>query len=86
HVSVSGRLPPLPGSSPAPQPATQSHRRIHLGGWRDVPVHAFAALHPDEPIAGPALVESDTTTVLLREGDQARMDGRGWLEISLAGA
>jgi N-methylhydantoinase A len=34
-------------------------------------------------VAGPAIVESDTTTVLLLPGDAARMDARGWLEITL---
>jgi N-methylhydantoinase A len=34
---------------------------------------------------GPAIVESDTTTVLLLPGDRARMDARGWLDIALPG-
>ena len=33
--------------------------------------------------AGPAIIESDTTTVLLLAGDVARMDGRGWLVVTL---
>jgi hypothetical protein len=28
-------------------------------------------------------VESDTTTVLLLEGDTARLDARGWLEVEV---
>jgi N-methylhydantoinase A len=49
----------------------------------DVPVYDFAALGADQAVAGPAIVESDTTTVLLLPGDAARMDARGWLEITL---
>ena len=45
----------------------------------------FAALAPGQVVAGPAIVESDTTTVLLLPGDAARMDGRGWLDIALPG-
>jgi N-methylhydantoinase A len=49
----------------------------------EVPVYDFAALGADQPVAGPAIVESDTTTVLLLRGDTARMDARGWLDIAL---
>ena len=38
-----------------------------------------------DTIEGPAIVESDTTTVLLLAGDRARMDARGWLDIALPG-
>jgi N-methylhydantoinase A len=41
------------------------------------------ALAPDQVVAGPAIIESDTTTVLLLPGDTARMDGRGWLDIAV---
>jgi N-methylhydantoinase A len=53
------------------------------GGVAEVPVYDFAELGADQPVAGPAIVESDTTTVLLLPGDAARMDARGWLEITL---
>ena len=59
-------------------------RRVMLeSGLIDVPVYDFAALGADQAVAGPAIVESDTTTVLLLPGDAARMDARGWLEITL---
>jgi N-methylhydantoinase A len=34
-------------------------------------------------VAGPAIIESDTTTVLLRPGDAARFDVRGWLDVRI---
>jgi N-methylhydantoinase A len=34
-------------------------------------------------VAGPAIIESATTTILLLPGDQAEMDARGWLTIAL---
>ena len=43
----------------------------------------FDALAPDQAVAGPAIIESATTTVLLRPGDAARMDARGWLEMAV---
>jgi N-methylhydantoinase A len=85
RVSVSGRLPELPAMpfTPEPVPAAR-HRRVHLGTWREVPVHRFAALAPGAAICGPAIVESDTTTILLRDGDLATLDARGWLDVATA--
>ncbi|MCO6418109.1 hydantoinase/oxoprolinase family protein [Siccirubricoccus sp. KC 17139] len=59
-------------------------RRIAIDGMvQEAPVFGFDALAAGQEIAGPALIESATTTVLLRPGDAARMDGRGWLDIAL---
>jgi N-methylhydantoinase A len=52
---------------------------------RELPVFDFTALAAGQEIAGPAIVESDTTTVLLLAGDTARMDGHGWLAMVLPG-
>jgi N-methylhydantoinase A len=85
-VSVIGRLPASPGyrqEASKPPAAEKSRRRIWLGEWRDVAVHDFAALAPDQTVHGPAIVESDTTTVLLRDGEVARFDARGWLDITM---
>ena len=84
RLSVSGRLPALPprklsGRAPA-EPAT---RHVHLERWRDVKLYRFEALAPGQHVAGPALVESDSTTILLRAADTARLDGRGWLDITV---
>jgi len=46
-------------------------------------VFDFAALGAGQVLAGPAIVESDTTTVLLRAGDTARFDARGWLDVAV---
>ena len=43
----------------------------------------FDALPAGQTVSGPAIVESATTTVLLRPGDQAAMTPQGWLEIAL---
>src|SRR5262245_54975135 len=87
RLAVIGRLPPMPvpqaaggGSAVAPR----ATRRARLAGQEvDLPVYAFAALFPGQAISGPAIVESDTTTVLLLDGDRAEMDGRGWLVVTL---
>jgi N-methylhydantoinase A len=87
RLAVIGRLPPMP-VPPAAQarvPAAPfATRRARLDGAEaDLPVLDFAALADGQVVAGPAIVESDTTTVLLLPGDRARMDARGWLDIAL---
>jgi N-methylhydantoinase A len=87
RLAVIGRLPPMPapaGKTAGVMAVPRAPRRITLeAGAQDVPVYDFAALGADQAVAGPAIVESDTTTVLLLPGDVARMDARGWLEIAL---
>jgi N-methylhydantoinase A len=86
RLSVIGRLPAtaVAAAQHAAAPAAvKAHRRVHLGGWTEVPVYDFSALAPDQAVAGPAIIESDTTTVLLRRGDASRYDGRGWLDVDI---
>jgi N-methylhydantoinase A len=84
RVAAVGRLPPLPAPLlPDGPPATPvaTRRAFVEGAVAELPVFAFTALAPGQPVAGPAIVESDTTTVLLLPGDVARLDARGWLEV-----
>jgi N-methylhydantoinase A len=84
RVTVSGILeelpqePELPAAPSAPQ---RGERRIYLDDWTTAPVYAFDALAPAQTIAGPAIIESAMTTVLLRPGDAATVTPQGWLDI-----
>ncbi len=87
RVAVIGELPALAQEPalPARAPARPTgERQIYLGGWRNVPIYAFDALAPDQAIEGPAVIESATTSVLLRLGDHARTTAFGWLDIQVA--
>ncbi|HEY0184863.1 MAG TPA: hydantoinase/oxoprolinase family protein [Rhodopila sp.] len=87
RLSVIGRLPATDAAvSRAAAAATRPKavRRVHIGGWIKVPVFDFLDLAAEQRIAGPAIIESDTTTVLLRLGDTARFDPRGWLDVAIA--
>jgi N-methylhydantoinase A len=86
RVTVSGILeelpqePDLPPASPSPP---GGERRIYLDDWVTAPVYRFDALAPVQSVAGPAIVESAMTTVLLRPGDTATVTPRGWLDIAV---
>ena len=86
RVTTSGALPAPPvepearrGESAAPVGA----RAIWLGEWIEAPVFDFDTLAGGQVLAGPAIVESDTTTVLLRPGDEATTTPERWLDIRL---
>jgi N-methylhydantoinase A len=89
RVAVIGELPSpprepdLPARAPAPPIAS---RRVYLGDWQKVPVFELEALASGQTIEGPAIVESPTTTVLLRPGDLARTTPIGWLDITVGAA
>jgi N-methylhydantoinase A len=89
RVAVSGILeelpqePDLPAMPPTPP---QGERRIFLDDWTMSPVYAFDRLAPAQTIAGPAIIESPTTTVLLRPGNRATVTPQGWLDITVPAA
>ena len=86
RVAVIGQLPALP-QEPAlqarPPAKPRGQRRVYLGQWREVPTYDFDALAPGQTIEGPAIVESATTTVLLRPGDRMRTTPFGWLDVDI---
>jgi N-methylhydantoinase A len=74
------REPELPAGPPAPP---RAERRIYLDDWVTAPVWGFDDLVPGQAIAGPAIVEGEMTTVLLRPGERATVTPLGWLDIAL---
>jgi N-methylhydantoinase A len=72
--------PRLPAAAPAPP---DGERRIYLEDWVTAPVYRFDALAPAQHVLGPGIIESATTTVLLRPGDAARVTAQGWLDIAV---
>jgi N-methylhydantoinase A len=88
RVAAVGKLParPAPLLSPREPASPMGVRRARIAGaLHDLPVWSFSELSPGQPVPGPAIVESDTTTVLLLPGDVARLDARGWLEVEMGG-
>jgi len=85
RVAVIGELPALPAEPPRAAGASSAprSRRCHLGGWRELPVFDFDELAAGEVVDGPAIIESSTTTVLLRKGDRAEATPLGWLDVAV---
>jgi N-methylhydantoinase A len=86
RVAIAGllsALPQEPSLPEAPPTAPRSERRTYLDDWVTSPVYDFEALAPKQTIAGPAIIESPMTTVLLRQGEVATVTPLGWLDIIL---
>jgi N-methylhydantoinase A len=80
----------LAGSGPgrlaatAEAPAATTRRAWLAGsGWTDLPLHRFAALPEGAAIAGPAIVESPFTTILLPPGSRGRRLPSGTLAVTM---
>jgi len=61
----------------------QDVRKAWFDGWRDIPVYAFDTLRPGHLLEGPAIIEAETTTVLIDTGDRVTVNALGWLDITL---
>jgi N-methylhydantoinase A len=61
----------------------RSKRQAFFGGWREVPVYALDDLRPGHTLTGPAIIEAETTTVLVDSGDRVTVNALGWLDIEL---
>jgi len=89
RVAVVGVLPDLPQEPPLAEgrsaPAT-GERRVYLGDLVTAQVYDFERLAPAQKLAGPAIIESGMTTILMRPGEQAVVTPRGWLDIAVADA
>ncbi|CAN7348851.1 hydantoinase/oxoprolinase family protein [Mesorhizobium sp. LjNodule214] len=51
-------------------------------GWSDVAVHRYEAMQPGEPVAGPAIIESSFTTVVVDPGTVAERTASGGLRVT----
>ena len=88
RVAAVGALP-APPNEPGPtadsRAQPKSERAVYLNGWVDAAVFSFDALAAGQEIGGPAIVEAETTTVLLRPGDRATVTSQGWLDVAVRG-
>jgi N-methylhydantoinase A len=64
--------------------APRSTRKAWFGDCCEVPVYALDDLRPGHTLDGPAIIEAETTTVMINAGDRLAVNGRGWLDIRIA--
>jgi N-methylhydantoinase A len=82
QVAQRGRaLRPLSSSDTCVPRAT---RQAFFGEWLEVPVYSLESLAPGQSVQGPAIIEAETTTVLVNAADHVTVNALGWLDIRLA--
>jgi N-methylhydantoinase A len=59
-------------------------RKAYFGNWMDVAVYAADQLRPGNVIQGPAIIEAETTTVIVNVGDRVTVNARRWLDMEIA--
>ena len=59
-------------------------RRIYLGEWREAPTFLADSLPEGAKIPGPAILESEFTTILVSPGDVATIDAMGGVSLRVA--
>ncbi|QEL26501.1 hydantoinase/oxoprolinase family protein [Bosea sp. F3-2] len=77
---ISEASQPIAGSG---TPIPKARRKIYLDEEVEVPVYAFETLQPGSSVTGPALIEAETTTVLVGERDVLTVNDLGWLDIAV---
>jgi N-methylhydantoinase A len=66
--------------------APRTRRKAWFGTWREVDVYALDDLKPGQTLAGPAIIEAETTTVVINGSDRLSVNPLGWLDIRVAGS
>ena len=87
RVTVAGPRPVLePQAALRPGPARTGRRPVYFGeagAFVDTPVYDRYRLRPDDPIAGPAILEERESTIVVPPHATARADAHGNLVIDL---
>ena len=90
RATVTGKLPsidlPVKEWNDTAGEARKGTRRIYTGTWTEASVYAADGLAPGTEIEGPAIVESDFTTVLVEEGDRLEVDPYGGMVLDVTPA
>ena len=86
RVAAIGKLPRIaqvdqPGDRNAAAPV--GSRRVYMGEWLDAPTYTADQLPAGAEIPGPAILESEFTTILVSPGDRATVDTMGGVELTV---
>jgi N-methylhydantoinase A len=64
----------------------RGRRKAYFGAWREVDIYALDGLRPGHAVEGPAIIEAETTTVVINAADRLTVNDFGWLDIRLSNA
>ena len=78
-------LPRGESSDGDPSKAQRGSRPVYAGTWIDAPCYWFDDLTPGMRLAGPAMIDSESTTVVLPLGAVANIDPYGSLVVTQMG-
>ena len=84
RVSAVGKLPriaQLDKHTGEHEASPVGSRRVFLGNWTEAPAYAADSLPAGAEIPGPAILESEFTTILVLPGDTATVDAMGGIEL-----
>ena len=87
RVAAVGQVASGEPLKPAASPGAcvpRATRQAFFGAWREVPVYPLDSLAPGQSLQGPAIIEAETTTIVVNVGDQVTVNPLGWLDIRLA--
>ena len=84
RIAAVGKLPRIAqldrmGGADASDPV--GSRLVYMGEWFEAPTYAAESLPSGTEIVGPAVLESDFTTILVWPGDHAVVDSMGGIEL-----
>ena len=82
--AVAPRGQDLKPASAAAACVPRATRPAFFGEWRQVPVYALESLAPGQSLQGAAIIEAETTTIVVNAGDRVTVNALGWLDIELA--
>jgi N-methylhydantoinase A len=80
---VASRGAGLRAASPAADCAPR-RRLAFFGKWCEIPVYSLESLLPGQSFEGIAIIDAETTTIIVNEGDRVTVNALGWLDIHLA--
>ncbi len=78
-------LPQKENAGGNPAAATRGTRRVYFDAWVETPSYWFDELSPGMRLTGPALIDSESTTVVLPPGSSADVDPYGSLIVTNSG-
>ena len=87
RAAAMGKLPRITQVEPIEthgEATPNGTRRIYMGRWHEAPTYAADALPAGAEIEGPAILETDFTTIVVWPGDRATVDSMGGVELRVS--